>query len=55
MRAPLQEEVANFKDGGTLMSFIGPAQNKELVEMLAKKNMTVFGMECVPRISRAQV
>merc|ERR1712055_1158246 len=32
-----------------------PGQNPELLDQLAKKRMTVFGMECVPRISRAQV
>jgi len=55
VRAPLQQEVANFKDNGTLISFVYPAQNKELLDAMAKKQLTVFGMECVPRISRAQV
>ncbi len=32
-----------------------PAQNKSLIEALAKKRATVFAMDCVPRISRAQV
>ena len=31
-----------------------PAQNKELVDMLAAKKLTVLAMDCVPRISRAQ-
>ncbi|XP_059154952.1 NAD(P) transhydrogenase, mitochondrial-like [Physella acuta] len=55
VRAPLQEEIANFRDKGTLISFLYPAQNKELLELLAKKQLTVFAMDCVPRISRAQV
>lgn len=37
------------------MSFIYPAQNKELVGKMAERQMTVFAMDCVPRISRAQV
>merc|ERR1712158_194035 len=40
---------------GTLYSFLYPGQNKELIDALAKKNLTAFGMDCVPRISRAQV
>ncbi|CAL1537588.1 unnamed protein product [Lymnaea stagnalis] len=55
VRAPLQEEVANFRDRGTLISFLYPAQNKDLVDQLSKKQLTVFAMDCVPRISRAQV
>ncbi|CAG5134923.1 unnamed protein product [Candidula unifasciata] len=55
VRAPLQEEVANFREKGTLISFLYPAQNKDLVDLLAKKQLTVFAMDCVPRISRAQV
>lgn len=43
MRQPLKDEVARFRDNSTLISFAYPAQNKELLELLAKKNMTVFG------------
>ncbi len=38
----------------TLIGFIWPAQNRDTVERLAKRNATVFGMDCVPRITRAQ-
>ena len=36
-------EVGPFKEGGRLVSFLYPAQNKELVEKLAAKKMTVLG------------
>ena len=55
IRPPSNKEVELLRERNTLMSFIYPAQNKELVDLLAKKHATVFGMECVPRISRAQV
>ncbi|KAL8607666.1 hypothetical protein ACOMHN_039340 [Nucella lapillus] len=55
VRGPLAEEVDKFRENGTLISFLYPAQNKDLVEQLAQRNMTVFAMDCVPRISRAQV
>mmetsp|Transcript_21927 Transcript_21927/g.34342 ORF Transcript_21927/g.34342 Transcript_21927/m.34342 type:complete len:921 (-) Transcript_21927:930-3692(-) len=38
-----------------LISFLYPAQNTDLVNKLKAKQMTVFGMDCMPRtLSRAQ-
>ena len=42
------------KEGGTLISFIWPAQNENLMERLKARNATVLAMDSVPRISRAQ-
>ena len=55
VRPPAMEEVPLIKDGGHLISFVYPAQNQALLDALAEKKATVLGMECVPRISRAQV
>lgn len=59
VRPPLlpgeSDEMDRLKKGSTLISFIYPAQNPRLLEELSKRNLTVFGMDCVPRISRAQV
>ncbi|XP_064488685.1 NAD(P) transhydrogenase, mitochondrial-like [Ornithodoros turicata] len=55
VRAPVVPEVGHLRNSGTLVSFLYPAQNKDLVDQLAKKNMTVFAMDAIPRISRAQV
>ena len=55
VRQPSKEEAPKFKEGGTLYSFLYPAQNKDLIDELAKQKITAFGMDCVPRISRAQV
>ena len=52
--APNDDEIALMKEGLTLISYIYPAQHKELLEKLAAKNVTVMAMDCVPRISRAQ-
>ncbi|MDF0533154.1 Re/Si-specific NAD(P)(+) transhydrogenase subunit alpha [Shewanella yunxiaonensis] len=54
VNAPTDEEIAKIKDGATLVSFIWPAQNAELVEKLSKRNINVMAMDMVPRISRAQ-
>ncbi len=57
VNAPLTEpvdEIALLKEGATLISFIWPAQNPELMEKLSSKNINVLAMDSVPRISRAQ-
>ncbi|OUC44874.1 NAD(P)(+) transhydrogenase, alpha subunit [Trichinella nativa] len=55
VRAPVENEVEKFKNNATLISFLYPAQNEHIVKLLAKKKLTVFAMDCIPRISRAQV
>ena len=47
--------MALLKPGASLLSFVYPAQNGELLALLAARGTTLFGMDCVPRISRAQV
>ena len=58
VNAPLSDEehdeIALLKDGASLISFIWPAQNPELMEKLSSKNINVMAMDAVPRISRAQ-
>jgi NAD(P) transhydrogenase subunit alpha len=54
VRAPSTAELAQMRAGTTLVSFIWPAQNPELMQALAEKKATVLAMDSVPRISRAQ-
>lgn len=54
LNAPTEAEVAALSEGATLVSFIGPAQNPQLVEQLNAKKINVLAMDMVPRISRAQ-
>ena len=54
VRGPQPSEVALLREGATLVSFLWPAQNPELLESLAAKQATVLAMDSVPRISRAQ-
>ncbi|EOC0220157.1 Re/Si-specific NAD(P)(+) transhydrogenase subunit alpha [Cronobacter turicensis] len=54
VNAPQDDEIERLRPGTTLMSFIWPAQNPQLLEKLAAKNVTVMAMDSVPRISRAQ-
>jgi NAD(P) transhydrogenase len=55
VRAPSIDEIQLLKDKSHLVSFLYPAQNKELIDKLAEKKITALAMDCVPRISRAQV
>jgi NAD(P) transhydrogenase subunit alpha len=54
VRGPTAEEIGLMREGGTLVSFIWPAQNPDLLKQLAAKKATVLAMDSVPRISRAQ-
>jgi len=58
VRAPSVEgpnkEIEAMREGATIISFLNPAQNKKIVDMLASRHATSFAMDMVPRISRAQ-
>ncbi|MBQ8706950.1 MAG: Re/Si-specific NAD(P)(+) transhydrogenase subunit alpha [Succinivibrionaceae bacterium] len=54
VNAPSDDEIARLKEGTTLVSYLWPAQNPELVKKLAARKINVLAMDMVPRISRAQ-
>ncbi|KVH35169.1 Re/Si-specific NAD(P)(+) transhydrogenase subunit alpha [Burkholderia cepacia] len=55
VRPPSSEEVALMRDGSTLVGFVWPAQNPELMQQLAAKRATVLAIDSLPRtLSRAQ-
>ena len=55
VNAPANDkEIKLLQKGTTLISFIWPAQNEELLEKLAKRDINVLAMDSVPRISRSQ-
>ena len=54
VNAPTDEEIAQMKEGATLVSFIWRMQNPELMKKLTAKKINVLAMDAVPRISRAQ-
>lgn len=54
VRAPEGDEVGRLRAGQTLISFIWPAQNPELLQQLTNSGANVIAMDSVPRISRAQ-
>ena len=55
VRAPSEDEVKLLKEGTTLISFIWPAQNEDLMKALAAQKVTVLAIDSLPRqLSRAQ-
>ena len=52
---PTAEEVGLMHEGQTLITFIWPSQNPELMQQLAARKVTVLAIDCLPRmLSRAQ-
>ena len=54
VRAPESDEAARLRSDQTLISFLWPAQNPELLKQLTDTGATAMAMDSVPRISRAQ-
>jgi NAD/NADP transhydrogenase alpha subunit len=55
LRPPTLEEATKLGNHKTLISFLYPAMNKELVQQLSNQQATVFAMDCIPRtLSRGQ-
>jgi NAD(P) transhydrogenase subunit alpha len=55
VRGPSADEVGLMHAGQTLIGFIWPAQNPELMQSLAARKVTVLAIDALPRmLSRAQ-
>ena len=59
VRAPSERpggghEADLAREGQVLISFLFPAQNPDVVALLAARKCTVIAIDCIPRISRAQ-
>lgn len=54
VRPPLEDEVPRLRAGQTLISFLYPAFNTELVRALAAQGVSSIAMDQVPRTTRAQ-
>ena len=54
VRSPEPKEVEQMRAGQTLVAFLAPAQNHDLLEQIAGQHASAIAVEAVPRISRAQ-
>jgi len=51
---PTKEESELLKEGQIFTAVLNPYFNKEIIKDLAKKNITTFSLDVIPRTSRAQ-
>ena len=49
-----KHEAEMLREGAVLIGFLSPFTNTEAIRILARRNITAFAMEFVPRITRAQ-
>ena len=54
VQPPTEAEALLFKKGATLISFLDPLTNLGTIRALVTRQATVFAIELMPRISRAQ-
>ncbi len=54
VQAPAPNEIGLLKSGAVLISFLQPSTQADIVTALAKRGVTAFSLELLPRISRAQ-
>ena len=50
----LEDKISQIKENQTLVGILNPYINKEKIDALVKKNINVFSLELLPRITRAQ-
>lgn len=43
VRQPLDNEIEKFRENATLISFLYPGRNKNLIDQLASKKINAFG------------
>ena len=54
VNCPTDDETSNLKDKTILIGMLNPLKNKNKLQEIVKKNINVFSLELLPRISRAQ-
>ena len=51
---PSDARISLFKENQTLIGVFNPYENKNKLESIVKKNINIFSLELLPRITRAQ-
>ena len=49
-----EDKISLIKENQTLIGILNPFNNKEKIDSLVKKNINIFSLELLPRITRAQ-
>lgn len=51
---PSEAEVADLKEGAVVVGMLQPATNPALLQALARRQITSFSLDALPRVTRAQ-
>ncbi len=54
VQPPTTDELSQMADGVTVVSFMAPHKNADMMQLMCDKKITSLAMELVPRITRAQ-
>jgi NAD(P) transhydrogenase subunit alpha len=54
VQAPTDSEIARLKSGATLVALMRPLDDPQRAAALARRSVTTFALELIPRITRAQ-
>ena len=54
VNCPSDEEISNLKDKTILIGILNPSSNQNKFKEILKKNINIFSLELLPRITRAQ-
>ena len=54
VNCPSDDEISNLKDKTILIGMLNPSKNQNKINNILKKNIDIFSLELLPRISRAQ-
>jgi NAD(P) transhydrogenase subunit alpha len=54
VRKPSAEELERLREGQALVALLQPLTDPELLEELARRGVTAFSMDAIPRVTRAQ-
>ena len=54
VNCPSEDEISNIKNKTILVGMLNPTKNQNKLKEMIKKNINLFSLELLPRISRAQ-
>ena len=54
VNCPSNEEILELKDKSILIGMLNPSKNQSKLKEILKKNINIFSLELLPRITRAQ-
>ena len=54
VNCPSEKEISNLREKTIIIGMLNPSKNKNLINEMIEKNIHIFSLELLPRITRAQ-